>query len=59
MQDWDKDIAGVANKIVKPWTDNTDKANAYADDGAFRKVGDQVTLIERIVRKSLEIVLRT
>jgi len=41
-EDWDKDIAGVANKIVKPWTDNTEKANAYADDGAFRKVPDAV-----------------
>ena len=38
QQDWDKDIAGVASKIVKPWTDNTEKANAYADDGALRKV---------------------
>lgn len=40
--DWDKDIAGVASKIVKPWTDNTEKANAYADDGALRKIPDAI-----------------
>jgi hypothetical protein len=41
-EDWDKDIAGVADKIVKPWTDYTAKANAYADDGATRKIPDAV-----------------
>jgi len=41
-QDWDKDINDVAVKIVKPWTDNTAQANAYADDGATRKIPDAV-----------------
>jgi len=41
-EDWDKDIAGVAAKIVKPWTDYTAKADAYADDGALRKIPDAV-----------------
>ncbi len=33
----------MADKIVKPWTDYTAKANAYADDGATRKVATPPT----------------
>lgn len=41
-EDWNKDVNDVAAKIVKPWTDNTAKANAYAEDGATRKIPDAV-----------------